>query len=160
MSEISNGFFGPVQLCSIEDTKRLAEGLSMALLKGDVLALMGDLGAGKTTFARFLIQRLMGSEIHVPSPTFTLVQTYESQNFEIWHFDLYRLKNPEEVFELGIEDALLNGVILIEWPEKMGSHLPRNCLKMTFELQDDKRHVLIEGNDEWQMRLKNLNLNL
>lgn len=158
MSKLSNVFFTRVQLCSIGNTQRLAENLSQVVLKGDVFALKGDLGAGKTTFTRFLIQALMGSETHVPSPTFTLVQTYESRNFEIWHFDLYRLKSPEEILELGIEDALLRGVSLIEWPEKMGSYLPQNCLKITFELHDDKRQILIEGNDEWQMRLKKLNL--
>lgn len=158
MSKISNGFLKKVQPCSIEDTQTLAHGLGSLLSKRDVVALKGDLGAGKTTFARFLIQSLMGSETTVPSPTFTLVQTYESKKQEVWHFDLYRLKNPEEIFELGIEDAFLNGITLIEWPERMKDYLPKTSLILNFELVYDERCILIEGNEEWQLRLKNLNL--
>jgi len=158
MSKTSNGFFKVVQLGSLEDTQKLAHTLASFLKKRDILALTGDLGAGKTTFARFLIQTLMKSPTVIPSPTFTLVQTYEAENFEIWHFDLYRLKIPEEIFELGIEEAFTKGLTLIEWPEKMEPYFPQAGLKIKFELVDEHRHVLIEGNELWQPRLTSLNL--
>lgn len=95
-------------------TAALAQLLAPLLRQGDVLALQGDLGAGKTTFARALINALEGPVEEVPSPTFTLVQTYQRGELEIWHFDLYRLEDPEEAWELGIEEAFSEGVSLIE----------------------------------------------
>ncbi|MBY0272893.1 MAG: tRNA (adenosine(37)-N6)-threonylcarbamoyltransferase complex ATPase subunit type 1 TsaE [Alphaproteobacteria bacterium] len=110
---------------SEEETAVVARSLALKLRPGDVVLLRGELGAGKSTFARALIQALCGEETIVPSPTFTLVQTYEASEFTLWHFDLYRLNSPEEVYELGIEEALQRGVCLIEWPDRLGSHLPK-----------------------------------
>ena len=110
---------------TLEQTKHLALALARQLKAGDVIALYGNLGVGKTAFTRFLIQSLCGEQEEVPSPTFTLLQTYETNDFPIFHFDLYRLKQPDEVLELGIEDAFYDGVSLIEWPEKMGAYLPQ-----------------------------------
>ena len=95
---------------------------------GDVIALKGDLGCGKTSFARSFIRARGGTE-EVPSPTFTLVQIYELPSAAIWHFDLYRIKSPEEAWELGIEDAFSEGISLIEWPERLGPLLPRRRLE-------------------------------
>ncbi len=107
------------QLC------RLAEDFAFALKPGDVLALNGDLGAGKTTFARALIRAISGQpDIEIPSPTFTLVQTYSACRFDVAHFDLYRLAAPEELHELGLDHALGKGVAIIEWPERAGELLP------------------------------------
>lgn len=109
---------------SEEETAVVARRLATKLRPGDVVLLRGELGAGKSIFARALIQALCGEETIVPSPTFTLVQTYEAPEFTLWHFDLYRLNLAEEVYELGIEEALQRGVCLIEWPDRLGSHLP------------------------------------
>src|SRR6202162_3228197 len=85
---------------------------------GDVIALKGELGAGKTSFARAFI-RARGGDEEVPSPTFTLAQVYELADAAVWHFDCYRLRDPEEAWELGIEDAFRDGISLIEWPERL-----------------------------------------
>lgn len=115
----------------------LAKPFARTLQKGDTVALWGDLGAGKTTFARFLIQSLLDKTIEVPSPTFTLVQIYDSNRGEIWHCDLYRLKCPEEAFELGLEDAFHQAICLIEWPERLGNLLPRRRIDMTFNIVNE-----------------------
>ena len=99
---------------------------------------------GKSVFARSFIQYLTVVD-DVPSPTFTLVQDYQSDDFKIFHFDLYRLEHPDEVFELGFEDAIFNGVCLIEWPEKMGNILPKKHISVTLETKGTERIITIEG---------------
>ncbi|MBE6451935.1 MAG: tRNA (adenosine(37)-N6)-threonylcarbamoyltransferase complex ATPase subunit type 1 TsaE [Alphaproteobacteria bacterium] len=111
------------------DTVILGKRLAKIAKKGDVFALYGTLGMGKSVLARAFIQELCG-DIDVPSPTFTLLQTYGSQDYDIYHFDLYRIKSPEDVFELGIEDAFYTGISLIEWPQQMGSYLPSDIFKI------------------------------
>lgn len=102
------------------------------LRPGDVVLLEGDLGAGKTAFTRALIRSMAGQpEANVPSPTFTLVQTYDTATATIWHFDLYRLKDPDEIFELGWEDARSGGISIIEWPERLGPYLPKHALTIS-----------------------------
>lgn len=130
-------FSKPIFLHSLEDTKALAHALSNSLKKGDVLALHGDLGAGKTTFAQFLIQKLMEQDLEVPSPTFTLVNVYEGPTFPVWHFDLYRLKSPEEIFETGFEEALATALTIVEWPCRADAYFPKNHLRLEF-YRDDK----------------------
>jgi len=104
-------------------TAALGVGIARVLRKGDVVALIGELGAGKTTLARALIRHLAGPDTEAPSPTFTLVQTYATRSIPIWHFDLYRLNSSAEAQELGLEEAV-DGVALIEWPERLGRDLP------------------------------------
>ena len=115
----------------------LARSLHECLASPATIALWGDLGAGKTTFARLLIHTFMGEKIEVPSPTFTLVQVYEAPQTEIWHCDLYRLDNPHECFELGLEDAFHHALCLIEWPQRLGTLLPRNRLDIAFKIIND-----------------------
>jgi tRNA threonylcarbamoyladenosine biosynthesis protein TsaE len=121
---------------------------------GDVIALKGDLGCGKTSFARSFIRARGGAE-EVPSPTFTLVQIYELTPAAIWHFDLYRIKSSEEAWELGIEDAFSEGISLIEWPERLGPLLPRRRLEIEFLFGDrpDERRALINAGESWRQRL-------
>ncbi len=135
-------------ICSSEtDTKRLAESLAAIVQKGDTFALYGTLGAGKSTFSRYFIQSLCGAE-DVPSPTFTLVQTYEAADFDIYHYDMYRLKRADEAYELGVEDAFYQGVSLIEWPEKIAEILPRNIWKIDIFVRENVRQFSITVSDE------------
>lgn len=109
-------------------------------MPGDVVALVGDLGAGKTTFARALIAAFAAEagEVppEVPSPTFTLVQTYEFPRAALWHFDLYRIERPDDALELGIEEALAEGIALIEWPERLGGFLPARRIEVHLDFGD------------------------
>jgi tRNA threonylcarbamoyladenosine biosynthesis protein TsaE len=134
----------------LEETAALALRFASHLKLGDVVLLKGDLGAGKSTFARALIQHLCGENTEVPSPTFTLVQTYETKAFPIWHFDFYRLKAPEEVYELGIEEAMHHGVCLIEWPERLGPDFFKGCFEIEFEYgkSENERILTFRGWDE------------
>jgi tRNA threonylcarbamoyl adenosine modification protein YjeE len=126
-------------------TQRLGEDLAMALRPGDVLALEGDLGAGKSTLARALIRALADdAELDVPSPTFTLVQSYEAR-FPVHHFDLYRLASETELDELGFEDALGEGAALVEWPERAGNRLPPNAVRIELDHLNHGRNASLSG---------------
>ncbi len=114
-------------------TEALARHVAPLLRRGDVVALVGELGAGKTTFARALLGVLGVHEL-VPSPTFTLVQRYVTSAFPVCHVDLYRLKSPEELDELGLEEALSEGALLVEWPERAGDRLPCPRMELRFLL--------------------------
>lgn len=144
-------------LTSQKETEKLARTVAHLLEKGDVVLLSGDLGGGKSTFARALIRTLTNPEEEVPSPTFTLVQTYEAAAFPIWHFDLYRLEFPEEIWELGFEETT-QGVTLIEWPQKMGTLMPEEALHLTFEYgeTEDERRVTLTGSERWLNRIQNI----
>lgn len=138
-------------------TSVLAARLAPLLRAGDVVALSGELGTGKTFFARAVIQAL-GGPAEVPSPTFTLVQTYDLAPVPVWHFDLYRLARPKDAHELDIEDAFADAISLIEWPERLGSLLPEDRLDihLAFGATEDERIVTISGGASWRERLKDL----
>lgn len=122
----------------------LAINLAKQLQPGDCLALFGDLGAGKTTFSRALIKALAPDIIEVPSPTFTIIQQYQTVKGEVWHCDLYRLKSPDEIIELGLEEAFSYAMCILEWPDKIAPYLPRIRLDMTLTVNcDQSRHVTI-----------------
>lgn len=114
---------------SLQDTEVLARCFAEVLKPGDVLGLEGDLGAGKTAFARALIQAL-GSTEEVPSPTFTLIQIYELPAFVVWHVDLYRIEDESELQELGLDEAFEDAVTIIEWPERLGSQMPADHINI------------------------------
>ena len=144
----------PVDLPDEAATAALAAAIASRARAGDVIALKGELGAGKTTFARaFILARGGGEE--VPSPTFTLVQLYDLDP-AIWHFDLYRLDQPGEAWELGIEEAFVSGISLIEWPERLGTLLPRRRLLITLDFADrpQARRAAFDAGGEWQARLR------
>jgi tRNA threonylcarbamoyladenosine biosynthesis protein TsaE len=136
-------------------TAALAARLARLIRRGDVIALKGELGTGKTSFARALIRARAGHDEIVPSPTFTLMQVYELPGLSIWHFDGYRLRDPEEAWELGIEDAFHDGVSLIEWPERFGSLIPERRLEITFEhaAAPGTRRAIVDPGPEWAGRL-------
>jgi tRNA threonylcarbamoyladenosine biosynthesis protein TsaE len=118
---------------SAEHTARLAEQIGAVLGAGDCLLLAGPVGAGKTHFARHLIWSLLREPEDVPSPTFTLVQSYDSIVGEIWHADLYRLGLVDEIEELGLAEAMDSAICLIEWPDLLGSLTPSDALSLTFQ---------------------------
>jgi len=127
---------------SEQETKAIAAKLADKLKRGDVIALYGTLGAGKTAFCRGFIQSFLPN-LEVPSPTFTLLQTYDTPTFPIYHFDMYRLKTADEAYEIGIEDAFAEGVSLIEWPEKIEKLLPKKHIKVIIETQNNARKITI-----------------
>lgn len=135
-------------LCKTEeDTIKLAQDLACKAKSGDVFALYGTLGMGKSVFARAFIQKLCNVD-DVPSPTFTLLQTYSGCKGDIYHYDLYRLKHPDEVFELGFEEAVYSGISLIEWPENAGSWLPKDIVKIKIVSHETGRIFSISASSE------------
>ena len=144
-----------IELPNLAATQRFGELLSEHLKAGDVIALSGALGAGKSALARAIIQAVDPTEDDVPSPTFTLVQTYDSAATDgtalpVYHFDLYRLDHPDDAYELGIEDAFADGICLIEWPDKLGDALDYLAttppVRITLTQQDnDTRRLDIDG---------------
>ena len=145
------------QCSTSEETETLAKELFRISAKGDTFHLEGGIGAGKSTFARAFIKEACGPETEVPSPTFTLVQTYNAPSAEIWHCDLYRLTSPDEVLELGLDIAFKDAITLIEWPDRLGEEAPETALRLNFELQERGRMISVVGNLEWAKRLVNLN---
>lgn len=133
-----------------EATAAVARALAPLVGAGDTLLLHGPVGAGKTHFARALIQTRLaevGRHEDVPSPSFTLVQTYAAGDLEIWHVDLYRVSDVDEVIELGLDDALPNALCLIEWPERLGTLTPDDALQIAFSAGDssDTRRLCLRG---------------
>jgi tRNA threonylcarbamoyladenosine biosynthesis protein TsaE len=125
-------------------TEQLGATLALRLKPGDVVGLKGELGAGKTTLARAILRAASGDPaLIVPSPTFTLVEVYETARGTFWHFDLYRLEAPEQIYELGWEKALADGIVLIEWPERLGPLLPKH-LGVTLEVAGSGRKALLD----------------
>lgn len=143
------------------ETEQIAAQLAAHVRVGDVIALQGNLGVGKSVFARAFIRGLCGWDEEVPSPTFTLVQIYEAEIGEIYHFDLYRLERPEDSFELGIDEAFGEGISLIEWPAKLGPYLPWDCLniEITHGKESETDRVLsVSSQGTWLERLKEVGL--
>mgnify|MGYP003668402153 FL=1 len=151
--------FQRILLADADATAAVAGHIAMALGAGDTLLLQGDIGAGKTTFARALIRaRLKSSQEDVPSPTFTLVQTYDAGDLEIWHCDLYRLTDSQEVLELGLDDAFAEAICLIEWPDRLGPNLPSDPLLCNFSAGTVHHVLTISGSARWQALLGKLHV--
>jgi len=122
-------------------TTMLGQCLAQCLVPGDTLLLWGDLGSGKTHFARAVIRARLGAAgaaAEIPSPSFTLVQTYEAPEADIWHADLYRLSDPQEVLELGLDDALDTAICLIEWPDRWGEAWPEAAACLAFSTPPER----------------------
>lgn len=134
-----------------DETAAIAEKLSAITRQGDVWALNGTLGAGKSVFARAFIKK-MTKAAEVPSPTFTLVQTYDAGGVDIYHYDLYRVERPEEIFELGVEEAFYSGISLVEWPERMGGFAPRNMWLVNIDITPQGRKIVVTSNDESKLK--------
>ncbi len=146
-------------LPTVQSTQKIAQAIARLAMPKDVILLEGDLGAGKTEFARAFIRALTYDEMVVPSPTFTLVEIYEASIGAIWHFDLYRLKSEEEIWDLGIEEAFAQGISLIEWPERLGKTFrAKNCLKISLKLinNDKIRELFLAPFGNWESRLEKI----
>lgn len=141
-------------------TDRFADALAARLGAGDAILLSGPLGAGKSHLARRIIQVRQsehGAPEDVPSPTFTLVQTYMAGDLEIWHADLYRLADASEVVELGLADAFETALVLVEWPDRLGPLAPRSALHLHLALPGSGRHLTASATDQsWPARLSDL----
>jgi tRNA threonylcarbamoyladenosine biosynthesis protein TsaE len=138
-------------------TERLARTIAPHLRAGDMLGLSGDLGAGKSVFARALITARLaegGRHEDIPSPSYTLVQTYDLGPVELWHADLYRLGSAGEVAELALDDAFRDAICVVEWAEKLGSARPARRLDLTLDFvpgRDDARHATLTAHGPgWQ----------
>lgn len=152
--------FAQFDFASPDETAAFAAALAPGLEPGDVLLLEGQIGGGKTHFARALIQARLAADgapvEDVPSPTFTLVQTYDTGCVEIWHADLYRLTHVDEVEELGLSDAFGDAICLVEWPDRMGDLAPADALWLSFAPGDGEgaRIVTARSDDPaWAARL-------
>ncbi|MGY6550104.1 MAG: tRNA (adenosine(37)-N6)-threonylcarbamoyltransferase complex ATPase subunit type 1 TsaE [Roseinatronobacter sp.] len=151
---------------SPEQTAAFARRLGVLLGPGDTLLLEGPVGAGKSHFCRALIQSRMaalGESEDVPSPSFTLVQTYQAGPVEIWHADLYRLADPQDVVELGLDDAFAHAICLVEWPDRLGPLRPDDALQITLapgtapDAPADTRHICLSAAPgAWAARLSML----
>ena len=135
-------------------TARLGEAIARVLRPGDTVCLSGPLGAGKSTLARALVRALTTPGEDVPSPTFTLVQFYEGPRLKVAHFDLYRLNDPDEAYEIGLDEALDEGAALIEWPERLQGRLPADRLDVEIALADEAegRRVRMTPHGAWEGR--------
>jgi tRNA threonylcarbamoyladenosine biosynthesis protein TsaE len=146
-----------IELKNAFETENLARVLSKNVQAGDTVLLSGPVGAGKTHFARTFIKSLLVEDEDVPSPTFTLVQTYETNIGEVWHADLYRLSTEQEIEELGLSDAMTDAVCLIEWPDRLGSYAPTDALHIDIIPADilDSRTLIAEWtNPKWATKIK------
>ena len=145
---------------SEQETIALAQDIARIVRCGDVIFLKGDLGVGKSVFARAFLREISKNQnLDVPSPTFTLVQTYETDIAPIWHFDLYRLETSEEIYELGWEDALYDGILLIEWPERLGELAPAEHLEIRLQHTNQNtqsRTINLTPHGQWDARLTEL----
>ncbi|MGH1425924.1 MAG: tRNA (adenosine(37)-N6)-threonylcarbamoyltransferase complex ATPase subunit type 1 TsaE [Pseudooceanicola sp.] len=133
-------------LSTPDDTCAAACRLGPLLRPGDVLLFQGGIGAGKTHFARCLIKSILTEPEDVPSPTFTLVQTYDTIRGPVWHADLYRLSHPDEVEELGLSEAFDTAICLVEWPDRLGDLAPASALELSFSVEGETaRAMTIRG---------------
>lgn len=138
-------------------TARLAERLAARARPGDVLLLDGPIGAGKSCLARAFIRARLGNPAEeVPSPTFTLVQTYPSDAGEIWHCDLYRLSGPDAVIELGLDEAFEEAICLVEWPDRLGDLAPAGALRISMAAGNDGHSATITAPPGWAERLERI----
>lgn len=154
MAHNSEMFRGEFPLPDLDATARLGRAIAGGLGRGDAVALWGDLGAGKTTLARAILEAL-GVREDVPSPTFTLVQSYDTRP-PIAHYDLYRLKSAREMSELGFDDALDEGAVLVEWPERAPEVLPPEALHVRLGMREDARLARVTGPGRWANDLGSL----
>jgi tRNA threonylcarbamoyladenosine biosynthesis protein TsaE len=133
-------------------TARLGAAIARRLQSGEAVCLSGPLGAGKSTLARALVRTLTTPQEDVPSPTFTLAQFYAGPRLKVAHFDLYRLTNPDEAYEIGLDEALEDGAAVIEWPERLAGRLPADRLDVEIALRGEGRAARLTPHGAWEGR--------
>lgn len=140
-----------IETCDEAQTIEFARDFARGLCAGDIVAFHGDLGMGKSVFCRAIIRALCkDQDMDVPSPTYTIVQHYEYESGVIWHFDMYRLSSPEEVYETGWDEALAEGIVLVEWPSRLGKLLPKRRIDVTLcaiSTDPNRRKIEIRRHD-------------
>ena len=141
-----------IDLPDADATARLGAAVAAALRSGEAVCLTGPLGAGKSTLARGLVRALTKPDEDVPSPTFTLVQFYDGAHFPVAHFDLYRLERAEEAYEIGLDEALEDGAVVIEWPERLGGRLPPDRLDIDIAMIGEGRAATLLAHGAWKGR--------
>lgn len=149
-----------VDLPDLAATERLAGRIAALARPGEAVLLSGPLGAGKSAFARAFVRAWVADPaVEVPSPTFTLVQPYDGPRGAVWHCDLYRLGDPEELQELGIDEGFAEAVMLVEWPDRLGPSLPADRLELAIEIceqAEDARRVTLKASGAWAVRMDEL----
>lgn len=144
-------------LNSEDETTCFAQAIAARARPGFTLLLDGPVGAGKTHFARAFIKSLLDEDEDVPSPTFTLVQTYETRAGPVWHADLYRLSSGLEIEELGLTEAMDDAICLIEWPDRLGPLTPDHAILITWTVNDPERRITLTWTDEkWTSVIEDL----
>ena len=158
---VTNAFSAQITLADEAATRAFASAVAPLCIVGDCLLLSGEVGAGKTSFARAFIQASSPVQTDITSPTFTLVQTYpHHRGGMLWHLDLYRLRHSGELQELGLDEAFSSGITLIEWPQLVRDYAPRTALDMTFTMpMSGGRLVQLRASDAtWKERLSSISL--
>lgn len=148
-----------IVLPTSQHTDAFGAALAAKAKPGDCFLLHGQIGAGKSACARAFIRSFLGQDTEVPSPTFTLVQTYEAENFDIWHADLYRLGDPQELVELGLIDALDSSVCLIEWPDLLADLSPQDAIHIHLQVRETDHLATVTCSSDWATYLGGVNLN-
>tara|TARA_B100001769_G_scaffold17118_1_gene11529 strand:- start:36 stop:509 length:474 start_codon:yes stop_codon:yes gene_type:complete len=146
---------------TVQDTEKFANVIASLTKKHDLILLKGELGSGKTTFARSIINsKYFANDVHhiVPSPTFSLLQTYEFNNRIIGHADLYRVQNKEEIAVLDLQKIVDEGSLIIEWPEVIDSVISANILNINFEIQNNTLNLIVDDGGGWEDRIRSISL--
>ena len=146
---------------TVQDTEKFANVIASLTKKHDLILLKGELGSGKTTFARSIINsKYFANDVHhiVPSPTFSLLQTYEFNNRIIGHADLYRVQNKEEIAVLDLQKIVDEGSLIIEWPEVIDSVISANILNINFDIQNNTLNLIVDDGGGWEDRIRSISL--
>ncbi len=138
-----------IALHNLEDTKKIAYQLASHTLAGDVFCMKGNIGVGKTTFCQFFIEYFLPKSTAL-SPTFSIINSYDTKKFSIYHLDLYRIQNPQELIELGLDEILNNNVALIEWSENLKNYFIYNPIYLTLSVQNNIHYIDIACSNESQ----------
>ena len=144
---------------TVQDTEKFADSIASLIKKNDLILLKGELGSGKTTFARSIINsKYFANDINyiVPSPTFNLLQIYEFDNRTIGHADLYRVQNKEEITVLDLQKIVDEGSLIVEWPEIIDSSISANILNINFEIHNNSINLLVEDGGGWKDRIRSI----